>query len=165
MYNGKDRVHGYKYQGLSAPDGIMLQMWGPFPGRRHDVAMLRESGLLALLREVFPEFGIYGDPAYPLSFILVRPFRGAAVLPEAEASFNTEMSSVRESVEWGFGMLTNTWQSFSFTRKEKMLERPLALYYQVATLLMNCRTCMRGGNITSTYFNLAPPSLEQYLMQ
>lgn len=162
MFNGKDRVHGLKFQGVMAPDGLFLQVWGPFAGRRHDVAMLDASGLLEALRERFPTFGLYGDPAYPLSSVLFRPFRGA-VLSQVEEQFNTEMSSVRESVEWGFGMITNSFQSLSFTRKEKILERPLAQWYQVAALLMNCRACLRGSNQISSYFSLPPPSIEIYL--
>lgn len=125
--------------------------------------MLRASGLLDALRLRYPQFAIYGDPAYPLSSTLLRPFRGAAVLAEAELAFNASMSSVRESVEWGFGTITNTFQSLDFQRKEKMLERPLAQWYQVAAFLVNCRACLRGGNQISKYFGLNPPSLPVYL--
>lgn len=162
-YNGKDRQHGLKYQGVMAPDGLFLQVWGPFQGRRHDAALLHESGLLDLLRTRFSAYGLYGDPAYPLSSVLIRPFRGAKVLTEAEKAFNTSMSSVRESVEWGFGMITNMFQSLLFTRKQKLLESPLEQSYQVSAFLLNCRTCLRDGNQVSKYFSLKPPSLSEYL--
>lgn len=142
---------------------MFLQLWGPFIGRRHDVAMLRASGLLRVMQERYPQSALYGDPAYPLSSVMLRPFRGAAILQEAEQAFNVAMSSVRESVEWSFGMVTSTFQSLAFQRKEKMLERPLAQSYQVAAFLVNCRTCMRRRNQISDYFGMAPPSLLVYL--
>jgi nuclease HARBI1 len=140
-------------------------MFGPISGRRHDAVILRQSGLVEIMRDRLPQFAIYGDPAYPLSSVLLRPFRGAAVASEAEAEFNTAMSSVRESVEWSFGAVTNLFQALSFSRKEKMMERPLAQSYQVATLLFNCRTCLREGNQISSYFAVDPPQLQDYLAQ
>jgi hypothetical protein len=94
---------------------------------------------------------------------MLRPFGGAHVLAEEEEAFNTAMSSVRESVEWGFGMVTNIFQALAFTRKEKLLERPLSHYYQTEALLVNCRTSMRRTNQISKYFDLQPPTLEEYL--
>ena len=39
---------------------------------------------------------------------------------------------------------------------------PIGLHYMVMVFLMNIYTCRYGGQI-SDYFNLQPPSVEQYL--
>jgi hypothetical protein len=35
--------------------------------------------------------------------------------------------------------------------------------WHIAVFLANAVTCANGGNQISTYFNLAPPSLEDYI--
>ena len=37
VYNGHKRVHALKFQSIVVPNGIILSMWGPCEGRRHDV--------------------------------------------------------------------------------------------------------------------------------
>ena len=56
---------------------------------------------------------VFGDPAYPLRVHLQAPFRHGILTPAMEA-YNAEMSSVRVTVEWFFGMLLmilNSWTS------------------------------------------------------
>ena len=48
---------------------------------------------------------IYGDPAYPLRVQLQAPYRNPNT-PEMQ-NFNRAMSTVRVSVEWLFGDITN----------------------------------------------------------
>ncbi|KAL1483248.1 hypothetical protein MTO96_033326 [Rhipicephalus appendiculatus] len=47
---------------------------------------------------------LYGDPAYPLRPLLLKPYSGASLTPE-QVAFNKAMSSVRQAVEWGFGKI------------------------------------------------------------
>jgi hypothetical protein len=71
----------------------------------------------------------------------------------------------RVSVEWGFGLVTNTFQTTDFARWNRMfLTRP-ALQYRVATLLRNCITCIRGSNQISRFFHIDPPSLDDFLAE
>lgn len=46
-------------------------------------------------------FVVYGDPAYPLRPLLMKPYLGASLTP-SERAFNYDMSRVRQAVEWGF---------------------------------------------------------------
>ena len=46
QYSGHKKHHGNNHQGLETPDGIIVEMHGPFEGRTHDIKMLRDSGLL-----------------------------------------------------------------------------------------------------------------------
>ena len=49
---------------------------------------------------------LYGDPAYTVRVHLQGPFKGAIITPQMQA-FNSAISTVRISVEWLFGNITN----------------------------------------------------------
>ena len=49
QYSGHKHAHGNNHQGLETPDGIIIEMHGPFEGPMHDQRMFRDSGLLARL--------------------------------------------------------------------------------------------------------------------
>ena len=123
-------------------------------GRRHDAGMLRDSHLLKSLQMfAFNLHGkpmcIYGDPAYPLRIHLQAPFRNGVLTPQMQA-YNSAMSEVRSSVEWLFGDVINY---FKFLDLKKNLK---------IGLLRNALTCLYG-NQTSEFFELDPPSLQDYL--
>ena len=140
-------------------------MFGPLEGRRHDAFMLGASGLAQKLRRFQQPNGqpyvIYGDPAYGVSRNILAPFRGAQ-LTRQQQDFNKSMSRVRISVEWTFGKICQYFSYIDFKRNNKVLRQPVAKYYLVAALLTNCHTCLYGS-LTSTFFNVDPPSLETYL--
>ena len=71
LCNGHKKVHSFKFQSVTAPNGLIENLYGPVEGKRHDSGMLADSGLLATLQQhSFETNGnplcIYGDPAYPL---------------------------------------------------------------------------------------------------
>ena len=70
IYGGHKKKHGFKYQGLALPDGIMACLFGPKACRRHDSTLLADSDLLKRIEAQQIEDGrewlIYGDPAYTL---------------------------------------------------------------------------------------------------
>lgn len=92
-----------KYQSVMCPNGIVCQHYGPYPGRRHDAGILQCSGLYAKLEKLVGphQFVIYGDPAYPLKPLLMKPYGGSS-LTTTQLAFNNSMSRVRQAVEWGF---------------------------------------------------------------
>ena len=49
-----------------------------------------------------------------------------------------------------------------FCKNLKVLLQPVAKYYNVGALLTNCHTCLYGS-VTSSFFDLEPPKLEEYL--
>ena len=120
-------------------------------GRKHDAAMLKDSHLLEdLITHAFSATGeamcLYGEPAYPHRIHLQGPFKEQRLTPAME-DFNSAMSSVRSSVEWVFGDVSGSF------KVEK--------HYMVSALLRNALTCLYGNN-TGTYFEVEPPSLEEY---
>ena len=168
-YSGHKRLHVQKFQAIMTPFGIVIHLFGPVEGTRHDSAMLRMSGLNQLQNDLPPRsaapgdgFAIYGDSAYPLRTNLQVPFTGLNLTPD-ETAFNTRMSECRVCMVWGFADITAKFSSLAVKKKQRLLHQPVGMYYAVATLLTNCHTCLYG-NETSRFFDLTPPTLDQYLV-
>ena len=89
-------------------------------------------------------------------------FRGTD-LTEDEKRFNRAMRKVRVSMEWGFGKTCQYFAFLDFKKILKVLLQPVAKYYAVGALMTNCHTCLYGS-LTSTFFEVDPPSLETCLM-
>lgn len=103
---------------------------------------------------------VYGDPAYPLNPHLQTPFRGANITPNM-VQYNKAMSQVRVSVEWLFGEIVNYFKFVDFKKQLKIGLSPVGKIYLVCALLQNARTCLYG-NMVSEFFDVAPPSLQEY---
>ena len=130
----------------------------------HDAALLRESGLLPQLDLLGNgpnqhPYCLYGDQGYPNRPTLIVPYKGR-VLTRRQKVFNN--ANFRISVEWGFKDVRHLFTSLDFKYGLKLYQNQVAKMYLVGTLLTNCHICLYG-NQTSKYFNLKPPSLEQYL--
>lgn len=95
---------------------------------------------------------IYGDPAYPLRQHLQTGDQQA---------FNTAMSYVRSTVEWTFGEIVRYWAFLDFKKNLKVYLSAVGKMYLVGTLLRNALTCCYGSQV-SDYFELTPPSLNEY---
>lgn len=166
VYSGHKRVHGLKFQSVVIPNGLIANMYGPIEAKRHDSAMLRMSELLPKLEQYMTMpggtvFSLYGDLAYPLRVHLITPFKGA-ILSDQERIFNGRMSKLRSSVEWTFGKILSLFAFVDYKKNQKLFLQPVAKYYLVASLLTNCHTCLYGS-VTSEYFYLSPPALEEYM--
>ena len=134
-------------------------------GKKHDAAMLVDSHLLQEMEtNAFSPDGnamcVYGDPAYPHRVHLQAPFRHGQITQRME-EYNSAMSETRTSVEWLFGDVINTFRFMDFKKNLKIGMSCVGKYYIVCALLRNALTCLYG-NSTSIYFNLDPPSLDQY---
>lgn len=165
-YSGHKRVHCVKYQSVVCPDGIIASMMGPYQGSRHDAGILRDTNLYEQLEiktrfSVENKFVLYGDAAYPIRELLLKPYQTRALVP-VEANFNYEMSRARQAVEWGFGKIISEFAFVDFKKNQKLLLQQIGKMYTVATLLTNCHTCLYQGQ-TSSYFDIQPPSIEEYL--
>ena len=111
MYSGHKRCHGIKFQSVVSPDGLCASMYDPVSGNMHDSFLLSSCSLLNKLQEFMPDdapedieavtYSLYGDPAYPQSIHIFGGYKNPAD-GSAQASWNSQMSKVREVVEWGF---------------------------------------------------------------
>ncbi|KAK3260083.1 hypothetical protein CYMTET_30946 [Cymbomonas tetramitiformis] len=164
LYSGHKRVHGIKFQSVEAPCGLIVHLFGPIAGHRHDSFMLRESRLLEQLEEYFSDkdviFLIYGDPAYPISDFIITRFKGVNLTP-AEKMLNKFMSSCREAVEWAFGKVLQYQAYLDFKKNLKILLSPVSNQHKAGVLVTNMHTCLYGCT-SSRYFDCDPPTLEEY---
>ena len=75
--------------------------------------------------------------------------------------FDEAMSEVRVSVEWMFGTITNYYKFVDFKKQLKISMSTVGKICLVCGILQNAQTCLYG-NLVSDYFNLDPPSLQDY---
>ena len=165
VYNGHKRVHALKYQAIATPNGLIANLYGPIEGRRHDSGMLAVSNILPQLQQLCNRSGdiplcIYGDLAYPLRPQLITPFRQLNMTNDQRA-FNTAMSKVRIGVEWVFGDIVKYFSFMDYKRNLKIGLSPIGKMYTVCALLTNARTCFYGSQ-SSSYFDLEPPTINEY---
>ena len=74
------------------------------------------------------------------------------------------MSDIRVGIEWSFGKVFERNKFVSFGKSIKIQGSPVSKYYHVAILLANSHTCMYGCQRTR-YFNILPPSKEEYAQE
>ncbi|XP_067948704.1 uncharacterized protein [Watersipora subatra] len=90
------------------------------PGSAHDAAGFARSPLSRKLEDIIPTndkvidggvvpLHLIGDPAYPMSSMIVKGYIGAGITPEQD-SFNVYQSSARICVEIAFGKLKSRWR-------------------------------------------------------
>lgn len=167
LYNGHKRVHAIKFQSVVAPNGLIVNLFGPVEGCRHDSGMLAMSGLLPMLEAhcISPTgqpLCLYGDPAYPLRVHLQGPFKGAA-LTAPQQLFNKSMSKVRTAVEWVFGDILEYFSFLDFKRNLKVGLSAVGKMCIICALLRNAHSCTYGST-TSSFFGVEPPPLDQYFI-
>ena len=104
---------------------------------------------------------LYGDPAYELRPWLQKGFTGA-VLGAEEAAFNREMSSLRESVEWGFKDIKQLFSTNDYSREMRPLKSPVGPMVVVSSALASIR-CSLYQSQTGRYFDCPASSLCEYL--
>ena len=165
LYNGHKKVHAIKFQAVSTPNGLVANLFGPVEGKRHDTAMLAQSGLLPLLNQHAraPDGSvlcIYGDPAYPLRPQLQTAFKGAHVT-DLQKQWNKAMNATRASVEWVFGDIVNYMKFLDFHKNLKIQLSAVGKMYIVCVILQNARSCFYGS-VTSEFFDCQPPNIENY---
>ena len=110
------------------------------------------------------DYIIYGDSAYPITRNMASPVPKWLAPPGSAArELNYVMSRARVCTsEWWYGVQTNTFQTLDFARWQRQWLTLPALQYHVCVMLVNCRTCLNGGNRISGFFSCSPPNLEDY---
>jgi hypothetical protein len=163
VFNGHKRYHSTGWQGLMAPNGIVVQLFGPCLGAYNDSKMIGLSRLIDVLDGDFPGFYVYADQGYGISPKIQHGFSNGTSTRE-ERRYNLLWSRARICVEWGFGDVKEKFKTIDHTRSAKPLEQCIAVWYMVAVLLRNCLVCLRGHDEVSDHFVLRPPSLDDYLV-
>ena len=166
VYNGYYKGFGFKFQVVVAPDGLIVDVAGPYAGRMHDSSMVTASRLEARLEQFMvihgKDFTIYGDPAYRAARFVRKP-RQRIGASAADKLYNRTMSRARVAVEHVIGHVTQQFAALDYTRTQRLEDRQVSKQYLVAIFLLNVRTCLRGGNQISKFFDCDPPTLAEFL--
>ncbi|XP_055331221.1 uncharacterized protein LOC129583449 [Paramacrobiotus metropolitanus] len=156
-FSGHKRHHCSKWQAVLLPNGMIGSLYGGHRGSMHDSTLLTSSKVLDALQQKFTTFVgpdgfcISGDSGYGRAELVKKPFSKVEVLNDRrKKALNKAMSRVREPVEWGF-------------KEMRMYVNPINKLYRVAVILISCHHCLHH-NQASQYFDLEPPSLEEYLV-
>ena len=93
-------------------------MDGPEVGRRHDLTLLRQSGLPEVLPTALQiddsQHYNFGDAAYMTRPWLQTARPGPTLSPE-QLSYNRKMNALRTSVEWSYKDIKQMWPSQDFS--------------------------------------------------
>ena len=165
-YCGYKGYHVMKWQGVESPCGTMIGLDGPFLGTESDADCLRGSGILLQLGDIAShynwQFGLYGDPAYPRSPVIYKPYDGGAVVTRAMRLYNYYGARARVVVEWHFGDMRGYWKAMDNWKLLRMHRMPVSRYAVVTCFLTNCLNCHHCNRVEK-YFDCRPPGLAEYL--
>ena len=174
FYNGYMHGHYLIFQGISFPDGLLV-IEGAFPGYQPDTMVWRDSVMRHELERIMVErtaegrhrYKLYADKIYQNNALITAAYNvrnNPAGLTQWQIELNRLMSDIRVAVEWSFGKVVERNKFVSFGKSMKIQGSPVSKYYHVAILLANSHTCMYGCQHTR-YFNILPPSIEEYYAQ
>jgi len=166
-YCGHHHTHCFKCLVIQLPNGMLLS-FGPFNGSQHDSSQAEvvQIGQLLDTHCSFPDrnFVLYADSGFAVGQNMITPFRRRGNQSEEEAEWNREMSRHRISVEWGIGRVKNLFQMMTNKNNLKSLMSPVAVYWFNSILFTNIHSCVNRRSQVSSYFDLTPPTLAEYLM-
>ena len=103
-----------------------------------------------------------GNSAYPNTDVMVSIYKGQN-LPPASVAFNSVMCPIRTCVEWGYEKIVRFWAFLGLKKQMKIQKSAIVPMWHLAIFLTNCLTCAKGGNQISKYFEVTPPSLDEYI--
>ena len=165
FYNKWKCFHGIKWLTIEGPNGMVIFMYGPDSFVRNDCRLVNESGINELLEDCQQDdvliFACYGDRIFVNNTCIARAFEGED-LTDVEVAINKAFTSLRVSIEWDYGLTSIKFPLTQYWQKNKIKASPLqSRQYFVATLMRNALVCLYGS-ITASYFDVRPPTLEEY---
>jgi hypothetical protein len=110
----------------------------------------------------------YGDSAYGGFYHCIRKRheegQGAAPLTVRQRTENCAMKRVQITIEWSYALVTKLWKEANNWQMRKLDVDPqlVAASLCVHFLVTNMYICCHESQ-TANFFELSPPSLEEYL--
>ncbi len=167
FYYGKDSMHCLGFQVTTAPDGMIVDLFGGFPGSRHDAHILVSSQLNRRLHDIQvgrpTQYKSYMDKGYYNDSHLIAAYKIYDDTPQWQRDSNRIMSPMRIGVEWGINKLKCMSPLLSNLYVMKIQQSQVSKYVFAGALISNMHTCLHGSE-SSKYFDCSPPTLEEYMM-
>jgi hypothetical protein len=148
VYNGHHRVHCLQFQGTSAPDGMIVDLFGPVAGSRHDQHVNDMSGFNERLRDCqignALQFQDYSDKGYIVKSHGHVAYKGKN-LPQPLVDANMAMSPQSIGIEWAFNKISQISAFVDQYKIQRVQLSQVAKYHWLAALLANANTCLYMG--------------------
>jgi nuclease HARBI1 len=122
-------------------NGLVVQMYGPLEGRRHDSFMLEDSVVVEDMAR-HAGYHLYGDQGYPVRGWLITPFANVRRTPE-QLRYNRDLSRTRIAVEWSFGWIAGYWKFISLVDNMKVFKSPIGAMFVIAAFFTKGISCAR----------------------
>lgn len=106
---------------------------------------------------------VYADQAYGIKEVPLCPYPGQ-VLTNAQfnaQSFNRSTSLVKQAVEWALHKIIFLFAFSDLKKYQKLLIEDVETLFKTSVML-SCHTYLYGSE-TAQYFNVAPPTMEDYI--
>jgi hypothetical protein len=93
---------------------------------------------------------------------MISIYRGQH-LPPVSVAFNAVMCPIQMFMEWGYEKVVHYWAFLDFKKQMKIQQSAIIPMWHLAIFFTSCLTCEKGGDPISKYFDVPPPSLEEYI--
>ena len=121
VYNGHHQVHCMRFQAVVAPDVMIVDLFGPITGRRHDSYVLDESCFNKTFAEAQQgqpvQHKYYVDKGYFVRSHAYAAYKGKK-LPQILSDENNMMAKQRVGVERTFGSISSRWVDTEFYKEK-----------------------------------------------
>jgi hypothetical protein len=149
---------------VSSMEGLVCECWGAEVGCRNDHHLQNSSNIshrLLMAQQGQADFFTCGtDKGLHIS-AAVKPMYNNQPNTPNENLANHELSACRATSEWDVGRQHIMWKFIDYKKVLFRELQPLGLMFRVLCILTNAITCL-DGNSTSEYYNICPPTLEDY---
>ena len=150
---------------MTFPNGLIGDMSDVYSCRHNDLHVLRQSHMNDRIRGAqigqVNQFCVYGDSAYHEMSHVTRKF--TVNLNDRKIIMNRIMSSCRESIEHINCAYKSELSFITHKEKLKLRQGNVRNFLICQTVLINMYTCLVGNQV-SLYFQLPPPSLEDFMI-
>jgi len=162
MYDGHEKRHGFHYYNVTAPNGIVIAMRGPWLGKNNDMSIISKGELDQHTSAIKDASGrrlkLLCDAIFPANHYLAPMSREAAAVNRPRRELKGE-KACRAGVEHIFSILCNDYPYLYDLYKHRRNTLP-QFHWKAATIIMNMRTALYG-NTVSKRFKLQPFGLDR----
>lgn len=164
-----DHTHEYclNYQAITAPDGLIIGIYGPLPGSADDEASVSYLKLHQALENFAFEDGkrfcVYTNKEYKSEGQLTAEYTDSRLASQGRKQENKILAESRAGTEQSFAGIKNSFGG--------LFDRRAIIYGKsdtfspviISTFFYNVMCCLHGTSACGSTNRCIPPKLEQYL--
>ncbi|VVT43910.1 uncharacterized protein SAPINGB_P000207 [Magnusiomyces paraingens] len=153
---------------ITAPDGLIIGLYGPFPGSVNDQNAVCETDLLSTLKSRYSfdgiDYCVYGDKDFERQGQLLSEYFVVYLdTDKTKVASNKSMEPLRASIEQVFENIETSFSGALDYRTQLLGKSHFLTSFSVACLLYNFRICLRHRSAAGETFRATPPIFDEYL--